>query len=89
MTGKSIRQLVNASYEPFKTSNEVHLINWKKQLDDAGYNRVQVSTTYSLPSYEMVSWLNEHVGHDHYYVAGNDIWFDDDEKLTLYILRWI
>lgn len=60
---------------------------WSCRFEEAGYYNVEVdfdASTWAL----MHTWLQEHVGYEHYAHQGNDFWFDSEQDAILFALKW-
>jgi hypothetical protein len=63
-------------------------VGWNDILESGGYISVVFSNTVWALTREVAQWCREKFGADHYYWTGGAFWFESEEHVAMFMLRW-
>ena len=91
---KPIKESVGEYLEALEASPDAHSYRsepafkeWNSILESGGYIRVVHNTNDN--SRQAAQWCREKFGADHYYWTGGAFWFEQEEHVAMFMLRWL
>jgi len=63
-------------------------IGWNNILESGGYISVEFNVTRG-DTRKVAQWCREKFGADHYYWTGGAFWFEQEEHVAMFMLRWL